>query len=127
MDDLAARIYTQLELASTMKAATLERTHSSKPESSAPQISDAPHLAFKRDYEAALTPDQRSSVIRRGLDTLHAIRYSRRSVDKSTLEGRMAVARDQRPASIVAKAYGISERTVYYWRAELKRSDRRAS
>jgi len=128
MDIFTCRIYTQLELASTTKAAALERTHTGKPSTSEPQISDAPHLAFRKRYEAAETHTERRAVIGAALEELKRIRYSRHpKVDRETLEGRLKIARDTRPVPRVADTYGISPATVYRYRAEAKEHERKAS
>ena len=63
-------------------------------------------------------------MIAEALDELRSIRYSRKpTVDRETLEGRLTIGRDPRPAHVVAYVYGFSVRHVHRLRADAKRFD----
>ena len=129
LDVLFANVLVQIELASGVGASrsaagdlqttiTTGKTDSGN----APPPSDAPHLHYARRYAGCRTDDHRRAVISDALEELKSLRYSRKpAVDRETLEGRLMIGRDPRPARVVAYVYGFSERHVYRLRAEAKR------
>ena len=119
-------IATRLELASGVPAATTDAQIITGTESkgSEPPYSDAPHLHFRARYAGCRTDTQRRDVINDALSELRALRYAQSpSVDRDTIEGRMMIGRDPRPARTVAYVYGYSIRHIYNLRAEAKRRD----
>lgn len=131
LDLLMQRILIELQLASTVtssmgftRTASPERTRHQHPDSKrppGPQRTDAEH--FDRRYRHARTDLQRRIIIREALDELRSIRYGRHAKSDSTLEARLEIGRDTRPASIVAYVYGYSRQHIYRLRAAAREAD----
>ena len=123
LDSLANAVFTQLELASSVKAQSLEPMirHGKSEGGSVPKVS-ASFRRYRWAYRRAKTHEERRRLVREAEDELREIRYSRRpDIDTGTREGRLLIGRDQRPVRIVAKVYGYSERHVHRLRAEAVR------
>lgn len=129
LDHLFANVLVRIELASGVKAVRYSAgemgttiTIGKSGEGNEPPPSDAPHLSLQRRYVGCHDDVQRRAVIRDALEELRSIRYSRRPmVDRETVEGRLMIGRDPRPATTVAYIYGYSRQHVYKLRAEAKR------
>lgn len=121
MSDLDAamrKVRTELELVSTVPAASGEYTTRGKAGSRLLLGVDAPHLEFVRAYGRARSDSERAEVIAAGEEEYRSLRFSRRPVvDCQTLEGRLLVGRDPRPVGDVAFVYGYSVRHVHRLRA----------
>lgn len=86
----------------------------------------APHVHFRRRYESCTTDAGRREVLEEALEEIRRIRYARRpKIDAGTLEGRLTIGRDTRPARIVATVYGYSIQHVYRLRQQAREHDRR--
>jgi hypothetical protein len=128
LDGLASAIYTALELVSDVAAASLgQHVSSGKPgHKMLALVGEPPHLHFRRRYDGCHTDESRRAVITDGLNEIKTIRYARKpSVDCQTLEGRLTVGRDTRPAAVVAHAFGYSLAHIYRLREEARRYDQR--
>lgn len=87
---------------------------------------DPPHEFFRRRYAGCRTDTQRRRVVEDALAELRAIRYALRpKVNRDTLEGRLEIGRDPRPAGVVAYVYGFSERHIHRLRAQARSHDAR--
>lgn len=127
-DHLADRVYLALELVSDVAAASLgQHVSAGKPGHKILTMpTEPPHLRFRRRYDGCHTDTSRRAVIQDGLAELRELRYSRKpSVDCQTLEGRLTVGRDTRPAHVVAHQYGYSLGHVYRLRTEAQKYDQR--
>ena len=125
---LAQLVYNALELVSDVGAASLgQHVSSGKPgHKILALVGEPPHLQFRRRWDGCRTDRSRREVITDGLADLRQLRYARRpSLDLGTQEGRLTVGRDSRPAARLAYVYGVTERTIYNWRAEARRYDER--
>jgi hypothetical protein len=126
----AQALYNQLSLLSDVSAASLgQHVHQGKPGAKILSLSgEPPHLEFARRYNGCHTDRSRQAVVDEWTEALKAIRYSKRpSLDLQTLDGRLTVGRDTRPAPTVKHAYSISLATVYRWRKEAEKYDQRAA
>lgn len=83
---------------------------------------------YRRRYAGCNTDNERRMVIGTALDELRDIRYAKRpKVDASTREGRLAIGRDKRPASVVAYVYGYTVRHIHNLRRAAREDDARQS
>jgi hypothetical protein len=133
-DALFARVVAQLEVTSnaasalgfTRPSAVEQLANRPDPRRAPTGDADPPHEFFKRRYAGCRTDKQRRSVIEDALAELRAIHYARRpKVDRNTLEGRLEIGRDPRPAGVVAYVYGFSERHIHRLRAQARSHDSR--
>ena len=124
LDLIMEAVLRELALTSVISAASTRDGARGKPDSVLFNGVYAPHLRHLRHYNRCRTDAQRRECIAEALQELREIRYSRKpKVDCSTLEGRMEVGRDPRPASLVAYVYGYTVRHVRRLRAEAKARD----
>lgn len=125
---LAQLVYNALELVSDVGAASLgQHVSSGKPgHKILALVGEPPHLQFRRRWDGCRTDRSRREVITDGLTELRELRYARKpNIDCQTLDGRLAVGRDTRPARIVAHAFGYSLGHVYRLREEARKYDQR--
>jgi hypothetical protein len=74
----------------------------------------------RRQWRRARSHEARAEALQAAEKALINARYApRRSLVSGTLEWRLAIARDPRPAAIVAEVYGVSRGHVYYCRNAL--------
>lgn len=128
LDRVARRVRLALELVSDTSAASLgQHVKSGRPEDKTLHlVEQPPHIWFWRRYTHSHTEQTKRLVITEGLNELRALRYAKHpSVDCQTLDGRLTVGRDTRPAHIVAHAYGYTTRHVHRLRAEARKHDER--
>lgn len=72
----------------------------------------------RRQWRRARSHEARCEALREAEKALINARHApRRSHVKGTLEWRLAIARDPRPAPVVAEVYGVSRQHVYRIRA----------
>lgn len=130
LDRVADRVILTLELMSDVSAASLGQ-HVAQGKASDRILSlvgEPAHLRLRRRYQGCRTDEQRELVIRDGLTEIKAARYARRAtVDCQTLEGRLMVGRDTRPAHIVAYNFGYTVRHIHRMRDEARRYDERVA
>lgn len=60
----------------------------------------------------------RKELCELALVELRSARYSPRVIDRQTIEGRLRIALDPRPATVVAGIYDVPLSSVYRWRAQ---------
>lgn len=128
LDLQAQRVYTTLEMMSQVKAANLgQHVHQGKPGSTELALDERPpHDTFRRRYDNCRTDSQRQTAVEEAHVQIKDARYSRHpTVDCQTLEGRLIVGRDTRPAEVVAHAYGYSVRHIHNLRAQARQHDAR--
>lgn len=129
-DAEAQALYNQLSLLSDVSASSTDQPVSQgKPGTKTLALvnGEPPHLEFARRYNGCHTDRSRALIIEEWAKKLTHIRYSKNpTLDLNTLDGRLQVARDTRPAKIVAHVYEISPETVYRWRREADKHERRA-
>lgn len=117
-------VLAELELLSTVAATTPEaKGKGGKPEDRPPTWGDAPAPRLRRKYDRATDDEARRTVIAEGLEELRQARYSKRTgaADMGTLEGRLRVGRDPRPAGLLAYIYGYSVRHIHRLRQEARK------
>lgn len=118
-------VLAELELLSTVASTDHEANgKGGKPEARPPTWGDSPPLRLRRKYDHAKDDPSRRVVITEALEELREGRYSKRSsseADLGTLEGRLRVGRDARPASVLAYVYGYSVRHIHRLRAEARK------
>lgn len=72
-------------------------------------------------YRHANGPISREAVLEAAEIALTNARYApKRDLVANTLEWRIAIARDLRPARVVAQVFGVSRQHVYRMRAQIK-------
>lgn len=120
LNHLADNLHAALELVSDVSAASLgQHVHQGKAGSKLladdeHRVARSPAEKFKARYQGCRTDNHRREAIRDAAAELRAIRYSRKpDVDCQTLEGRLTVGRDTRPAHVVAHSYSYSIKHVY--------------
>lgn len=100
-----------LMLMSKAKAIRLESESArAKPGTTAPPPSSGPEDALQDQWERCLNNRQRLVVLKRAQKAVQRARYGGTKSERfaGTLDWKIAVARDPRPAPVIANVYGIS-------------------
>lgn len=118
LDFIMRAVLAELEIVSTVAASNPGKGgKGSKPEAREPAWGDAPVPRLRRKYAACDTEERKRAVIDEALETLREIRFSKGSasiLDLGTKDGRRKLLKDDRPVSVLARAYGYSEGHIYH-------------